>query len=230
MKWSIVFGVFAGAGAWRDREVAGGIGMILSGWISLAGLGVGLAYWLNAPRLLLKRADGRLGVWSWLLFWPYHLLSHLSLALHRASATEAPFHEIIPGLFLGCRLRPKEALELDPQGVAAVLDLTSEFAECATLRRSGRYRCRPLLDHTAPSRQQLQDAVAFITEHLVHPPVYVHCAVGHGRSATVVAAFLLGQGSAASPQDAVARLKAIRPGVRLNAAQMNRLRDFQDAL
>jgi hypothetical protein len=226
MKWGFVFGVLAAAVAWGCLG-AGSVWLrILLGWSSLAFLGIALAYGLRSPRLLLKRRDGRLRCWSWLLFWPYHVVSHLSLALYRLSAREAPFHEIRPGLFLGSCLRPRDALRLGQPGTVAVLDLTSEFTEVEILRRSGRYTCLPLLDHTAPSRSELESAVALIREHLAHPPVFVHCAVGHGRSALVVAAFLLSQGSAITLQAAVACLKSKRPGVRINAAQMNRLREF----
>jgi hypothetical protein len=230
MKWGLAFGIFAAAGVWGAAVVESVWGRVLLSWLSLAFLGLALAYGLRAPRLLLKRRDGRLGAWSWLAFWPYHLGSHLSLALYRLSAREAPFHEIGPGLFLGSCLRPRDALRLGQPGTVAVLDLTSEFTEIEAFRRSGRYCWLPVMDHTAPSRSELESAVRFILEHLGHPPVFVHCAVGHGRSAMVVAAFLLSQGSAATPQAAVACLKSKRPGVRINTAQMNRLREFAGRL
>ena len=49
--------------------------------------------------------------------------------------------------------------------------------------------------------------------------VLVHCANGHGRSATVLAACLLAEGAARAPADAEAAMKAVRPLVKINAAQ-----------
>jgi protein-tyrosine phosphatase len=49
--------------------------------------------------------------------------------------------------------------------------------------------------------------------------VYIHCAVGHGRSATVAAAVLLARGLAANPREAVALLRRSRPLVRLTRVQ-----------
>jgi protein-tyrosine phosphatase len=49
--------------------------------------------------------------------------------------------------------------------------------------------------------------------------VYVHCAQGHGRTGLFAAAVLLARGAAATPAEAVARVRAVRPGVRLKPAQ-----------
>jgi hypothetical protein len=198
--------------------------------VALGFFGVALAQWLGQPRLLLKRADGRLSCWSWLIFWPYHLLSHLSYALYRLSPREDLFHEIQPGLFLGCRLPAHAAARLAAQRPWSVLDLTSEFSEAVAFRTAAAYLCLPLLDHTAPTVDQLHQGCAFLSARLPTGPVYVHCAVGHGRSATFVAAYLLASGGADSPEQAIAFLKARRPGVHINAAQRTVLHAFGQTL
>ena len=43
--------------------------------------------------------------------------------------------------------------------------------------------------------------------------VYVHCKVGYSRSAVVVGAYLLASGAAASAEEAIARLRAVRPSI-----------------
>lgn len=50
-------------------------------------------------------------------------------------------------------------------------------------------------------------------------PVLVHCAHGHGRSATVLAAILIADGRAAGVAEAEALMQAQRPRVRLNRRQ-----------
>ena len=55
---------------------------------------------------------------------------------------------------------------------------------------------------------------------------YVHCAVGHGRSAALVAAVLLARGRAASVDEAEAQMRQKRPRVGLGPSQkalLNRL-------
>ena len=56
--------------------------------------------------------------------------------------------------------------------------------------------------------------------------VYVHCAQGHGRSATVVAAVLLAKGLAGNKEEAEQLLKKARAKVRLNRKQQRLLDRF----
>jgi hypothetical protein len=53
------------------------------------------------------------------------------------------------------------------------------------------YKNIPVLDLTAPTPEQLVEAVRFMTEHAATGTVYVHCKVGYSRSAAAVAAWLL---------------------------------------
>lgn len=226
MKMGLALIALALAAAYATLQAGSILTRIVCAQTALGFFGVALAQWLREPRLLLKRRDGRLRLWSWLLFWPYHLLSHASWALYRLAPGEPRFHEILPGLFLGCRLRQREAAQLVTQKPWSVLDLTSEFSEPASFRDGAAYLCLPLLDHTAPSVAQLAQGSAFIAERLPAGPVYVHCAVGHGRSATFIAAYLLARGLATTPEHAAALLRAKRPGVRLNASQRAALHDY----
>ena len=193
---------------------------VVRGWGAVAFLAMAAGYALHWPGLLGKRADGRLPLWSWLIFWPYFIWSYAAYGLARLTMDSAPQHEIFPGLHLGCRLWRWEEERCTQLGVKAVLDLTSEFGEPGFLRGREAYLCLPLLDHRSPSEERLQEAVAFVLKNLPHGPVYVHCAVGFGRAATIVAACLLAMGRATDPAAAVAQLKAIRPRVYVNHRQM----------
>ena len=70
-----------------------------------------------------------------------------------------------------------------------------------------------ILDLTAPSREQLLDAVGFISEHAATGIVYVHCKVGYSRTAAVVGAYLLASGRAARPAEAAKTLRTARPSI-----------------
>jgi len=52
----------------------------------------------------------------------------------------------------------------------------------------------PTIDHMEPSQEFLEKAVTFIKEHHEKgDSIYVHCRVGHGRSATIVLGWLLSE-------------------------------------
>ncbi len=196
-------------------------------YVALSALVVALGYLGLGPRVFGKRADGRLSAPSLVLLAPFHLLVALSLRLS-ALSREGAFHEVAPGLLLGRRAFARDLAGLRAAGVQSVLDVTSELSEAPALRRLT-YRNIPVLDTLAPTPAQLKDGVTWLAARRADGPVIVHCAVGHGRSATFAAAYLLATGMAASPGDAEARLRAVRPGVALNAMQRAALAAFVSA-
>lgn len=200
-----------------------------AGWAALAFGLVALAYAGGGPALLGKRADGRRRPWAWPLLGPYFLLNALGLALFRWGERGPPLATVAPNLALGRRLTAREARRLGP-GWVAVLDLAAEFAAVDPLRAAPGYRSLPVLDATAPGPADLADAVAWLGERTRLGPVYVHCALRHGRSATVAAAYLLATDPALTPEAAEAAVRAARPGVRLNRDQRARLGSYAASL
>ena len=75
------------------------------------------------------------------------------------------------------------------------------------------YRNLPILDLTAPTQDQLHEAAAFIAEHAETGVVYVHCKIGYSRSAAAVAAYLLTNGHATSAEEAIEKLRSVRPAI-----------------
>lgn len=200
---------------------------LLSGCLSLAFLVVAVAYLGLGPGVFLKNARGGLHPAGWLWLWPFHLLNELIFQSYRRISREPAYAEIVPGLYLGRRLWQREARAF---GACGVLDLTCEFRENRAMREGGRYLCLPVLDNTCPTVQQLQQGVRWLEEALRQGPVYVHCAAGHGRSATVVVAYLLATGRVRSVKEGIALLKSKRPRVRINGCQRAALRAFTGTL
>jgi hypothetical protein len=226
VKMGVLFLLLAGASAAAGILAESLPGKLLAFSSAFAFLGIAVAYAFAWPGLIGKKRGGRMLPSSYLLFWPFHLLNYASLTLFRCSRRSAPFTEILPGLYLGGCLSSRDARRLNELKICAVLDLTSEFSEVRSLREATAYMCIPLLDRTAPSTSELETAINFIREQLQRGSVYVHCALGHGRSATVMLAYLLASGKFASLTDALAHVQSKRPRVRLNRSQLRALRQF----
>ena len=100
----------------------------------------------------------------------------------------------------------------------ALLDCTAELPrrmwDCPA------YLCLPVYDCGAPTVAQLDEAVEWAAEQrAAGREVLVHCANGHGRSATVLAACMLAQGLVQSPEEAESVMQRVRPLVKINSTQ-----------
>jgi len=227
MKYAIVFITLGLTCAYHAVTAHNPFLRFLTASTAIAFSAVGLAYAFNRPGVFLKQANGRLNPWSYLLLWPFQLLNWLSLLAFRAGGKENAFDRIDDNIILGCRLSRGDQSAIQELGVAAVLDLTCEFAELPTLRRQ-RYYCIPLLDTYAPTLAQLEAGVAWVQENARHGPVYVHCALGHGRSASFVAAYLIAIGKANTPAEAEAAIRLLRPKIGLGEQQAAVLEEYCD--
>src|SRR5690606_661505 len=123
--------------------------------------------------------------------------------------------QVADGVWLG---RVPTANEAAP--FAAVLDLSAELP----LRLPGRiYRNLPLLDLVAPDADTCRQGAALIDQLRGQGPLLVCCALGYSRSATLVAAWLLHSGRAASVEEAIELIRGARPQIVLGEAQRRAL-------
>jgi protein-tyrosine phosphatase len=161
------------------------------------------------------------------LFWPFLLLNWVNLFVFRAVVRERPYDEVAENLFLGFRLFGTDQEQMRELGIGAVLDVSSEFSEVRFLREGLDYRTIPVLDATPPTSAQLDQGVQWIRDGLSNGPIYVHCALGHARSATFVAAYLLTADPHLTVDDAIAHVKSKRPGAGLHRGQIASLKSFR---
>lgn len=215
-----------GVVAW-PHGVVGGVVALLAWWVGVSFGGVALAYGAVGPQLLGKRVDGVVPLWSYVAFGPFLVLGRAGLRAFNSTGLSAPWNEVDPGIWLGRRpgLSDLEAYR-EEVGAVAVLDMTAEVARTRTLTGTEAYLTLPVLDNAAPTPRQLDQAVAFIESHREDGPVYVHCALGLGRGATVVAAWLVRMGRCDTVADAEAHLQHRRREVALSAAQRRALVDW----
>jgi len=183
-------------------------------WPGASVLVVGVAYLGYGPRVFGKRPDGALSWLHVLSLFPYYAVAWTLWQLKSRLLGERPHDEVAPGIIVG--RRPLGALEY-PKDTVCVVDLTSEFPRSATTRDCARYECIPTLDTAAPEIAAMRALVDRLADE--DGPIFLHCAMGHGRSATVAAALMIRRGLARDVDEAVERMRAARPGVHLHPVQ-----------
>lgn len=182
------------------------------------------AYGYSGYGSIYRKRDGRLTRTTRILFAPLLAGQWLSWRHYRRQASA--WTEITPQVWLGALLTEEEARAAVGKGVTAVLDLTVEFSEAEAFREV-RYLSLPVLDLTAPSAGQLEEAVAFIEQESQQGIVYVHCKAGYSRSAAAVAAWLLATRRAANPEDAFEQLRRLRPSIVIRPEIPTAIQAFQ---
>lgn len=186
-------------------------------YISVSLALVACVYLLNKPAILSKNANGKHSMWGWLLYAPYFLLCRLSFTLYRISTREPAHVTVGPNLAFGRRPSNHETLA---SSWVNVLDLAVELPAVRMVRKLSGYQSIPILDGTAPTIQELHFAIEWIRKSVTTGPTYVHCAVGHGRSACIIVGFLISIGAVGSVNEGVEMLRSLRHRVHLNSAQL----------
>ena len=119
---------------------------------------------------------------------------------------------------------------LREQGILAIVSLTEEPLNGAVLRAKGlAYLHLPIMDMQPPKLEdiiQFIDFVKFLKRE--ERPVVVHCGAGMGRTGTMLACYLVGQGY--SFQDALAQVRQRRPGSVETLEQEDVIQDYAEYL
>lgn len=171
---------------------------------------VAIAYLAADAAVFQKRPDGTLSAAARWLLWPYLIGAWVNSRAWTRGLAAAD--EVAPGLLLG---RVPTAAELERLNVGAIVDVSAELP-CPTGGR--RYASVPMLDLVPPTIEEIGRAADAIAAARQDGPVLVCCALGFSRSALAVAAALLQAGEAASPDAALARVRAARPRVVIRGA------------
>lgn len=185
-------------------------------WPAIVMLAVAIVYLTHAPRALGKRADGTIAWWGWLAWLPLFGYMRLLHELARAWTDEPVANEVAAGVWVGRRPRSDEL----PAGIEFVVDLCAELPEASGVATGRGYLSIPTLDNTSPPPPEIVRVVDALLA--ARGPVFIHCAFGHGRSATVAAALLVRRGDA-TLNDVEGKLRAIRPRIGLNDHQRRAL-------
>lgn len=211
MKYGILFAI--AAALFATAAVTRGGWWWLAVWPAASFAWVAIGYLALGPAVFTKRPDGSLSRWRTLLLAPYLAYRWSVWRAVRLVKREPATHAMLPDVWIGRRLLSAEL----PGHIERIVDLTCEFPPTRAGRTNCRYRNLPLLDASAPQADELLQLLDHIEAE--RGPLLIHCAEGHGRTGLVAAALLLKRGIAENPKDAVARVQAVRPLVRLNSAQ-----------
>lgn len=236
MIFGVVFGFVAlailGAGiaaiqADLAATTSGLIGVLAILWTGVACLMASIAWLLPTKTgatnhrvrwIFGKRDDGTRTWWSTILLLPFLGPVWLYWHVRRPRLEEAPWHELLPDLVIGRRLLDSE-FDLD---VDHIVDLTCEYSAAPGQRRHKGYLCLPIVDGAAPPVAVLQQYSEKLQQ--LEGRIYLHCAEGHGRTATMAAMLLLARGVATDVEDALEKVFSVRPKARPYAGQLRVLR------
>lgn len=186
-------------------------------WAAGSFLFTAVGYARRSSKHFGKSSIGSLPVFTRLVTAPSISLNSLILATRPSEANKLGD----TSLYLGRRvvMRPNRSFE-------AVVDLTCEFT-AAKWERQVTYFCAPQLDGVAPTQEELTTAVAAVRAAVREGPTLLHCAMGHGRTGTVAAAFLVDGGT--EVEQALTAVRLARPGLELADEQAAAVREFARA-
>ena len=183
-------------------------------WMSLVCFSLGAAYFMNKPGWTGKKSNGLIPVLYRIPFAPYYLILEGLWRTRFFFSKEDPYNEIVPGIYVGRRLKEKEI----PGFVKTAADLTCEFQEPESFRGIN-YYCLPTLDGSIPEKEKFLDFIRILKN--APPPLYIHCAAGHGRAGLTIAALLLSRGDVDAGEEAIKMARSKRAKINLNKTQKN---------
>jgi protein-tyrosine phosphatase len=134
--------------------------------------------------------------------------------------------------YLGGALMFDDVERLQRQGVEAVVNLCAERPddEQRLTKADMVYLWLPVLDMCAPSIEQIKQGMEWIQCQLEHNRVvYIHCAAGVGRSATLLACWYV-YDRGLSTIEAIRFIKSKHPQISLTRRQRHRLRAYAQSL
>lgn len=197
-------------------------------WVGICFLYIGIAYTINWPGLFGKKQVGRIPVWFHILFLPYFILLYVSNLISLwLTRKHRVWNQLTDHVYIGRRFFSFQLKHLKYHEIDSILDLTAEFSEPKFAVGRFNYRSIPILDNHVTDLDKLEKAAGWIeTEVAANRKVFIHCAMGHGRTGLVTGAWLISSNQAASAEEALMMMQTVRPALRLKTHQFRLLEAF----
>lgn len=187
------------------------------GWSVLSCSILGVTYAFNRPEWVCgKTRSGSVSVVLTLINLPWLLLTW-SMAVLLAVASREPAVNPVAGTNISIARYPLWGVNLS--NFSHIVDLTAEFPRF--YRFTGHYECLPNLDGVALAQWHSTTSLD------KDDRILIHCAQGHGRSATFAAVLLTKMGIFTTPQQAYQAIIQSRPAAKLSRAQHLQLAAFE---
>lgn len=175
----------------------------------------GMLFYLRQGEGLLgkSRVTGCIPEWSYVAFWPFHLVNNFQILLtNKVLRRHIPVaQEILPNWWIG----GVSSNEAPIKQWEVIVDLTNEFPERS--KATGLYLNLPIWDGNAPTVAELEQGAIVMATGALKGPSLCHCAFGVGRSTTLMTASLIFAGKAKTIEEAFQIIKAKRSIVKLNS-------------
>ncbi len=142
------------------------------------------------------------------------------------------FSQITDNIFIGsdlCKgnICPIHGSEFKELGVTVELNLSMEKKEVPPDNMDA-YVWLPVQNNSSPNEAQFAIGTNVINEAVLkNKKVFLHCKNGHGRSPTMLAAYLI-RFENLNIDEAIAKIQGARPEIHILENQMNALKEFQE--
>lgn len=134
--------------------------------------------------------------------------------------------QITPHLFVGGQYKLDVFDNLKALGITAIVNMRMHSVHLGKKAAGVSYLHLPTIDGTAPTLENLNTGVEFITQQIKSGgKVYVHCRAGEGRGPTMAAAYLISTGL--TLEDSLKTIKKVRKFIRPTWIQLKRLKEYE---
>jgi hypothetical protein len=237
MRFALAFGLF---GILMSALAVGQVRQATGVWWILVALEVYLAVCFFTLAAAYGLCESGLGVEDLLLrpvcstvirlaVMPYLIVGAIILYLARWIDREGLLNAVVPGIYLGRLPFPSEHGQIRRAGIQAVLNLCWEFPRLSGVDQIPGVEVAhlPILDGVPPTPRQFDEAIRRIMRWRTEGRrVLVHCAQGHGRSSTILAASLVRIGLASDVRQALALISKARPSAKPSREQYAALNHY----
>lgn len=139
------------------------------------------------------------------------------------------YQYITKGIYIGSNqcCQTHFDMELLKKGIEVDISLEAERTDAPFGVKF--YIWLPVEKGMAPSDDQLQFGITILEKFIdLKKKIYIHCQNGHGRTSTLVAAYLIYKGK--TVDKAIESIKTKRPSVHFNQIQLKTLKDFYNVI